>query len=116
MLSDSWIVEAHAQGITKSSLKRKPLFGLLVDNGVTFGRMIQEITATSAHPEAAKLMQVEVGAPLIRVARVMHDLTDTPVQYLMFYLSPDRSRILTEIPGDWIDTLNAGQVVHDGTA
>ncbi len=115
LLSDSWVIKQHAAGITRTSLRKTALYDLLVANGVEFGRMIQEITASAATPQAAELMQVEVGTPLLRLVRVMHDAIDQPVQYLQFYLSPDRSRILTEIPGEWINTLNAGQVVHDAT-
>jgi GntR family transcriptional regulator len=113
LLSDSWIVAEHSRGVTRAALRKRALFDLLVDNGVVFGRMIQEITASAATPQASQLMQVEVGAPLLRLVRVMHDADDQAVQYLQFYLSPDRSRILTDIPGEWINTMNAGQVVHD---
>lgn len=115
LLSDSWVIERHSAGITRAALRKHALYDLLLGNGVVFGRMIQEITASAATPQAAQLMQVEVGAPLLRLMRVMHDIDDQPVQFLQFYLSPDRSRILTEIPREWINTLNAGQVVHDAT-
>jgi GntR family transcriptional regulator len=113
MIVDSWIPLSHSRGIDAASLKTSALYDLLLAQGVEFGRMVQEISASVADPEKAKLMNIEIGAPLLKVTRVMHDAADKPVQFLIIYLSPDRSRILTEIPGDWINTLNPGQIVHD---
>ena len=48
------------------------------------------------------------------VSANLHDLDEQPVQYINAYLSPDRSRNLSEIPGDYMNTTAGGQFVHDG--
>lgn len=113
LLLDSWIPSAFGDKLTAATVQKTALYELLVDQGIKFGRMIQEISASVADPEKAKLLRTEVGAPLLKLVRVMHDTKDKPIQYLLIYMSPDRSRILTDIPGNWINTMNAGQIVHD---
>lgn len=113
MVVDSWIPLPYSAGIDAGALKERALYDLLLAQGIEFGRMVQEISASVADPEKAKLLGTEIGAPLLRIVRVMHDVADAPVQHLLIYLSPDRSRVLTEIPGAWINTLNAGQIVHE---
>jgi GntR family transcriptional regulator len=43
----------------------------------------------------------------------MHDRSDRPVEHLTAHMTPQHSRILMEIPGDAIDSLSAGHILHD---
>ena len=61
----------------------------------------------------AQALHTEVGSPLLKLVRVMHGRDARPVQYLTAYLCPERSRILMDIGADEVNTLSAGQIVHD---
>lgn len=113
MLSDAWVPARFGKHVTAASLRKQALYEILLAQGVKFGRVIQEITAEMSDPVRAKLMQMEVGAPLLKIVRVMHDLDARPVQYITVTMTPERSRILMDIPGDTVNTLSAGQFVHE---
>jgi GntR family transcriptional regulator len=81
--------------------------------GVEFGRVVQEISAVVADPGRAQALKTDVGSPLLKLVRVMHGRDEQPVEYLHVYLCPDRSRILMDIDAADVNTLVAGQVVHD---
>jgi GntR family transcriptional regulator len=61
----------------------------------------------------AAALKTEVGSALLKIVRLMHGPDTRPVAYLAVYLCPERSRIMMDIKGDELDTLGAGQVVHD---
>lgn len=114
MLTDAWVPEKYGRKVTGAALEKKALYELLLAQGVVFGRVIQDVSAEAAPPARASLMQTEVGAPLIKITRLLHSPQDIPVQHITVYLSPERSRMLMEIPGEAMNTLSAGQFVHDG--
>jgi len=113
MLNDAWMPERVGKMVTRASLERTPLYQILLNQGVTFGRVIQEISAEAASPMQASLLRTPVSAPLIRLTRLHHDSEGQPVEYLVSYLSPERSRIVMDISGEQIGSLSAGQVAHD---
>lgn len=113
MHTDAWVPKPVAKGITRAALQKKPMYQLLMEQGVRFGRVVQEIGAVSASPDLAQLLATEAGAPLLRVVRLLHDADGRPVQHLTVHLPSERSRLMMEIRAQDIDTLNAGQIVHD---
>lgn len=113
MLSDAWVPARLGKQVTAASLRKQALYEILLAQGVKLGRVIQEITAEVSDPVRAKLMQTEVGAPLLKIVRLMHDLDARPVQYITVTMTPERSRILMDIPGETVNTLSAGQFVHE---
>lgn len=113
MVTDAWVPGHLGRRFTAASLRKRALYEILLDQGVKFGRVIQEISAEMADPEVAKLLQVPSGVPLLVLTRIIHDMTAHPVQHLRVTMSAERSRILMEIPGASINTLVAGQIVHD---
>ncbi len=113
MLTDAWIPAALGTGVSASSLKKHALYELLMKQGVRFGSVVQEITAQLADPQFAGLLNVEVGSPLLKLIRLMHDHKNAPVLHNTIYITPERSRILMDVQGDSVNTLSAGQIVHD---
>ena len=113
LLTDAWIPERLGKRITATLLRRKPLYQVLLDQGVKFGHVIQEISAESADPYRASVLKTNVNAPLIRMTRLMYDPLDNPVQHLTAFMSPERTRVLMDISSDQIDTLSAGHIAHD---
>lgn len=116
MLTDVWVPAHLARRVTESALKKKALYEILMAQGVKFGRVVQEISATVGDPQRAGLLRTEVGAPILKLVRLMHDMDDRPVLHLTAYMVADRASILMEIAGASINTLTAGQIVLDGPA
>lgn len=113
LLNETWVPEHLGRRITAAAMKRKPLYQILLDQGIQFGHVIQEITAVAADPFLADQLRVPVSAPLIRLTRLLHDTDDRPVQHLTATMSPERTRVLMDIKSDDINTLNAGHLAHD---
>lgn len=115
IISESWLPESLAKTVTRKSLSKKAMFELLETAGHKIGRVIQELTAEIADPVRARLLQTSIGAPVFRVSRVFFDVNDRPVHRQSLFMSPLRSRIITEIQADRIDTMEFGMIAHDVT-
>jgi GntR family transcriptional regulator len=115
MITEAWVPTDVGRGITAAALKKKPMYEVLNGLGVSFGRVVQEISAESADPYKAGLLDCELSTALIRMTRLMHDRSGRPIEHLTAHMTPQHSRILMEIPGDAIDTLSAGHILHDPT-
>jgi GntR family transcriptional regulator len=66
-----------------------------------------------ADPLRARLLQTAIGAALLRINRFVFDQEQAPVQVQALYLSPQRSRILMDIPAEHLDTATSGLMAHD---
>jgi hypothetical protein len=64
-------------------------------------------------PQRAGLIQTEVGAPLLKLVRLMHDMDERPVLHLTAYMAADRASVMMEIAGATVNKLTAGQIVLD---
>lgn len=113
MVTDAWVPERVGSHITAAALKDRALFEILMAEGIKLGRVIQEVTAVSADPEIAHLLQVDVGSPLLRLVRLLYDRRKLPVQHLMIHVTSERSRILMDVSAGAVNTVGAGQIVHD---
>lgn len=113
MVTDAWVSNAFRKGVTASQLGKSALYEILMAGGVKFGRVIQEFTAASANRMTSEALGVELGSPMLKVIRLMHDDEERPVLHLTAYVTPDRSRVLMDIPSGRINTMIAGQFVHD---
>jgi GntR family transcriptional regulator len=112
MVTDAWVPERIGRSITAAALKKKALYELLTAQGVELGRVVQEISAEPADPAQARHLGMPVGAPLLKIVRLLHDRSEQPVQHLTARIPPDRGRVLMEVAGDQINTLSAGYISH----
>lgn len=113
MVSDAWVPEQFAKSITAATLKKHAMYEILLSQGIEFGRVIQEVTAFAADPTFARWLDTEVGAPLLRLSRIVYDGARTPVQHLTLTVNPEHSRIVVDMMADSMNTLRTGQLVHD---
>lgn len=70
--------------------REQPMFVLLQSSGVTVASAEQYLGATLAGVEAAAALAVEVGAPLLRLVRVVLDGTGRPVERVVALYRADR--------------------------
>jgi GntR family transcriptional regulator len=113
LLTEAWVVDALADKVTAARLARRALYEVLLEQGVRFGRIAQEITAEAADPLRAGWLETDISAPLLRLERLMHDVADRPVVHLTVWMAAERSRILMEIDAGSVGTLSGGHIVHD---
>ncbi len=69
-----------AARIGAADMTRQPMFELLVRAGVDIAAADQLIGAVLAGVEAARALRVEVGAPLLRLSRIVFDRGGRPVE------------------------------------
>ena len=116
MLLDAWVPQPLGQGLTAELLAQQPLHALLMAQGLTFTRFIDEVTAVTAGPELAGLLATELGMPLLRITRMVYDQHSRPVEHVTVHLSPQRSRILLNVPTDSTQASLMSRIVHDVAA
>ena len=113
MVTQAWVPRDLGRRVTAAQLRRRPLYDILLAQGVEFGRVIEEITAVTADPNLAALLDTEVGVPLLRVTRLVYDRSNRPVELLTVHMSPQRSRVLLNVPIEGSQTSVASRIVHD---
>lgn len=113
MVIDAWLPEETGGSFTAANLREKAMHDILLEQGAKFGRVVQEITAVPAVPELANQLQAEVGSPLLRITRLLYDVGRKPLLHTTIFVSPDRSRVLADIPIGSMNTFSAGQIAHD---
>ncbi|OYU98697.1 MAG: GntR family transcriptional regulator [Burkholderiales bacterium PBB5] len=113
MVLDAWVPLHLGQDLTAELLARQPLYTLLMAQGLTFTRFIDEVTAVTADPELAGLLATEIGMPLLRITRMVYDQQERPVEHVTVHLSPQRSRILLNVPTDSSQASLMSRIVHD---
>ena len=86
-------------GVTYSEadLAAKPLLSLLDRSGVEAECATQTIGAALAAPEVAHALEVDVGAPLIELTRVVLDRSGLGVEHLHAFYRPDRYSIRMDL-------------------
>lgn len=112
MVTEAWIQARWAPDITHKTLLKKALFEIIHGKGVKFGKVVQEFSAILADPQHASLLQTDVGSPLIKVTRIFYDQKGLPAYHLTSIATPERTRLLMEIPASAINTLSAGSYQH----
>lgn len=91
---ESWVPVSVGDQYTAADTDREPMTMLMERSGtiMTGGRVT--IGTTLADPLMADRLHVEVGAPLLKFSRVMHDQHGHTVQYAEMLLRPDHIQIV----------------------
>ena len=69
-----------ARRVNSAEMARQPMFELLVTAGVQVARADQYIGATLASVDVAAALEIEVGAPVLRLNRIVFDVDGRPVE------------------------------------
>ena len=90
----SWLTthvpESVGDTYSETELATMPLLELLERSGVVAERASQTIGATLAGPDVAEALQLDIGAPLLSLTRVVHDVAGRGVEHLHALYRPDR--------------------------
>ena len=86
----NWVPEDVAGRISSTDLLRAPTLTLLEKSGTRIGDSQQSIGATIATARLARMLDVPVGAPLVRLERVVYDDTGRGVDRVLALYRADR--------------------------
>ena len=78
------------QAVSVPGLRRKALMELLIDAGVVLSSATQAIRAQLADVEVCAQIDVELGAAVLFVERIVLDTTGRPVEYVRSWYRGDR--------------------------
>lgn len=84
------VPERIGQTYQEADLATTPLLELLERSGIVADRASQTLSATLAGPDVADALQLEIGAPLLSLTRVVHDPAGAGVEHLHALYRPDR--------------------------
>jgi GntR family transcriptional regulator len=96
-LITTYMPEVLVRGFGRAELAAKPMLQLLQEAGVPAGRAVQTVSARQADAKVAAELQVPVGAALLWVRRLVHDVEGAPVQLLHGLYRPDRYEYQMEL-------------------
>ena len=86
----TFVPEAIGRTYSRTDLATTPLLTLLERGGVVVSRAEQTLTATLADANVAPLLKLDIGAPLLRIRRIVYDQNDQPVEFITGLYRPDR--------------------------
>lgn len=89
-VQDSWLPYRVAPGLVRDELIGGSLYRTLLERwGVRLRHAEQQITATTATPEQAALLDVEPGSPLLFITRTAFGEDGRPVEWARSWTKPD---------------------------
>lgn len=86
----TYVPEEVGRSYSRDDLGGTPLLTLLERSGVVISSARQTISATLADADVAPLLGVDVATALIRIARVVFDQKQRPVEHITGLYRPDR--------------------------
>jgi GntR family transcriptional regulator len=101
------VPEDIGQQYDQNELAEKPLLALLERSGVKVASANQTISASLADAVVASALNVEIGAALLAINRVVRDQNGRPVEHISALYRPDRYQYhmeLTRIRGEGENT------------
>jgi GntR family transcriptional regulator len=84
------VPEALGRSYSRDDLANRPMLALLERCGVIVSSARQTLTAALADPRIATLLEVQVGAPLLRISRTVYDQDHRAVEHITGLYRPDR--------------------------
>jgi GntR family transcriptional regulator len=112
LVTEAWLPAALAEMITAEKLVDAAMYRLLADAGVSLERVQHEITAEIAGPRTAQLLDIAIGAAVLRVNRLAF-VDSKPHHFLSILLSPSRSRILLNHTAEELAIGDTMAIAHD---
>jgi GntR family transcriptional regulator len=89
----TWIPEPIGRAYDSADMEREPVSQLLARAGVRPVSGDQTVSVTIADPSLARLMRIDVGAPMLKVVRLLRDQRRRAVQYVELLARADRFKL-----------------------
>lgn len=101
------VPENVGRSFGREDLASTALLTLLERCGVEVSRAEQTLTATLADAAVASRLGIDLGAPLLRITRIVYDQQDRPVEYIVGLYRPDRYQYRMALSRVQTDQVNA---------
>lgn len=85
----TYVPEHIGKRYTEQDLVQHPIQALFRKLGIRMASAEQSLTATLADAHHAEALDIEIGAPLLCIKRIVRDDRNTPVEYLIAAYNPD---------------------------
>ena len=95
-LTHHYLPEALGRRLTAEMLEQRPLISILIDIGCTPQRADNIISATLADVAEADPLQVDIGAPMLELSRVVRDPDRRPILVQQAFSPASRERLFIE--------------------
>lgn len=95
----TWIPEILGRAYDSADMERETVGRLLARSGVKPVSGEQTVSVTLAEPALARLMRLDVGAPLLKVVRLLRDQRKRTVEYAELLARADRFHIRMKLGG-----------------
>lgn len=80
-VNSSWLLRGLGERLARVDFSQRDLIDVFEqEGGLQIGEAQLDIGAGTARAQDAKLLQIEPGAPVLEVGRLLHDASGTPVQ------------------------------------
>lgn len=93
----AYVPKDVAEQLVDRDTNAQPMLAQLQKAGVSVARADQAITASIADPTTAATLAIEVGAPIIRLTRLVFDTANRPVEWLTALYRADRYEYRTTL-------------------
>ena len=103
----TYVPKAVGATYSRSDLASIPLLTLLERGGVVVSRAEQTLTATLADAKVAPLLRLDIGAPLLRIRRIVFDQNNRAVEFITGLYRPDRYQYRMDLSRVQSDQANA---------
>jgi GntR family transcriptional regulator len=90
VLTITYLPPDAGKKITAAGLRKKALMELLIDGGIVLSNATQAIRAQLADLDVCSQIEVELGAAVLFVERIVHDDAGRPVEYVRSWYRGDR--------------------------
>jgi len=85
----TYLPEEVGRTFERDDMSSTPLLVLLERSGISVARAEQTISAVSAEPAVATVLDVEPGSALLHTVRIVFDEGDRPIEYISAQYRPD---------------------------
>ena len=86
----TFVPEEIGRSYSREDLSAQPLLTLLERSGVDVSRAEQTISATIADAQVAQALDLDFGAPLLSIRRIVYNQNERPVEFISALYRPDR--------------------------
>lgn len=91
--TEAHVSQAIAHTLSRAALERKAFVQLLEDHGIAIRTAHQSVACEAAPYEVAQALAIPLGAPVMKITRVISDETSRPVQYFLAWYRADRFEV-----------------------
>lgn len=102
----TFVSERLGRKIARADLEKTPLFELIRTSGERVDGGHQTVTATLAAPPVAQRLNLKIGAPLLRIIRILSDAKNRPIEHLDMLCSPERYQLSMVLESDQLRAMS----------